>query len=95
MRLRGLTPEYNSLKEAYYMAALAKEQKIKAKQTTAIVVASLDTKATAAIDSLNEFLEELFPSLAEARETFLEMGRDILEKEAGKIVDLSQYHRID
>jgi hypothetical protein len=40
-------------------------------------------------------LEELFPSLSEAREAFLEMGREILEKEAGKVIDLSNYHRID
>ena len=95
MRLNGIAPDYNSLKEAYYMAALAKEQKIKAKQTTALVVASLGAKPSAAIDALNDFLEELFPSLSEAREAFFEMGREILEKEAGKVIDLSNYHRID
>jgi hypothetical protein len=62
---------------------------------TTLVVASLGAKPSAAIDALNDFLEELFPSLSEAREAFFEMGREILEKEAGKVIDLSNYHRID
>ena len=95
LHLEGIAPEYNSLKEAYLMAAVAKKQKVLAKQVAVLVVAAKDAKATSVSDAYNQFVEELFPSLAEAREAFVEVGQKILEKEAGKVIDLSQYHRID
>ena len=77
------------LKEAYYMAALAKGKRLR--PTNDRSCGGIVGQPSAAIDALNDF-GRVVP-LLEAKA--LEMGREILEKEAGKVIDLSNYHRID
>ncbi len=95
LRLRGNNPKYNSLKEAYYMTALVKEQNIEAKKSILLAMAATGAKSSSVQNALSAYLEEVFPALAESREAFIEMGREILETEAGRVVDLSQYYRLD
>ena len=91
LRLDGIDVKYGSLKEAYLLTALAKDQRVEAKRVTALATAAAGAKAENIREAVNAFLEELFPSLGESRETFAEMGKKILEKEAGRVIDFSRY----
>ena len=81
------------MREAYYIAALQKQDYIDAKETLALIFSNLKT------DSLEkkvmEYLEEKIPSIKEGREGFVEKAKEILEQEAGKEIDLSEYVRTD
>lgn len=79
------------MKEAYYLTALSKEQRIEAKKITALATAAAGAKAENIKEAINSFLEEMFPALAESRAAFLEMAKDIMEKEAGTVIDFSRY----
>lgn len=91
LRLDGIDVKYGSLKEAYFLTALSKEQRIEAKKVTALATAAAGAKSENIKESVNAFLEEMFPSLAESREAFLEMAKTIMEKEAGTMIDFSRY----
>lgn len=94
IRLKGLEPEYNSLREAYYIAAMQKQDKIEAKQTIAKVISSIENADVDKVkESLGDYFEEIFPSIKENREDFIKSAKKILEKEAGREIDLSEYKK--
>ncbi len=89
MRLKGIDPGYNTLKEAYFLTALAKQKRVEAKMVGAIAIAAFANKPESVREALNSYLEEMFPDIAESRGAFVEFGKQILEREAGRVITLS------
>ena len=92
LRLKGIEPDYNSLREAYLIAALRKENRINFKNEVAKIVGAAGGKVE---EALKKYVEEMFPEVAEKREEFMENNKMILEDLAGNEIDLSQYQRMD
>lgn len=92
LKLKGVEADYNSLREAYFISALRKENRIEFKKQMALVVAVSggDTK-----EAFAKYAEETFPELKEKREDFIENNKNILKDLAGNEIDLSQYKRMD
>lgn len=92
LQLRGLKAEYNSLREAYLISAIRKQDRIELKKEIANVLASAGSDPKEAI---TDYIEEAFPSIKEKRKEFIDQNKSILEGLAGDEIDLSKYKRLD
>lgn len=94
LRLAGFKPKYNSLLEAYYIKAIQKENIIESKKVIALSLAGSNNNEKL-IEAINDYLEEIFPAIKEDRDKFVNNAQTILDQEAGKIVDISQFVKAD
>lgn len=92
LKLRGIDANYNSLREAYYISAIRKENRVRFKENMALAIAAKGGELKEAIEN---YAEELFPELQEQREEFIESNKSILSTLAGNEIDLSKYQRMD
>ena len=88
LKLKGLDLDRNSLLEAYYTSALQKEHRIESKKVLALmsVIAGSDKKQ----EAVRKYIEELFPVIGEDRKDFKELGEEVLEDLAGKVVTFDE-----
>ena len=91
LRLRGIDVEYGSLEEVYYMAALDKEARLEAKKTLALIKSNV-VQSGEGVENLqekvNEYLQELLPSLDEGKEEFIDKGTELLDEFGGQEIIL-------
>lgn len=92
LELKGVDVKYNSLREAYLIQALRKQDKIEFKKALSMIVAMNGGEAQKAVE---KYMNEAFPELQEQREEFVEQNKEILAHEAGKEIDLSKYKMIE
>ena len=91
LKMKGVDVGYRSIKEAYYLAAIEKEQRVQAKRDIALINATLAQSKKGfegAQKSLNKYLKELIPALKEGDEDFINKGTDLLDKFAGQEIIL-------
>lgn len=88
LQLNNIDVKYNSIKEAYFMSALQKKNQVEALKHISSCVSAFSGKAEAVKDSLNEYLEEMFPDIKEERNAFIEQAQNILDNFAGKSIEI-------
>lgn len=79
--------------EAYYIAALRKQDKINIKRTLALIYSNVNKNSLK--EAMGDYIEEMLPEISKERKDFIKQGQRILNNEAGKEIDLSSFERVD